>query len=285
MRLTSHYAALLLLLLVVIFSCAITPARAFPPSLFKKFAHRQSVREAIERELNFTHADFDTSSSPACPHLVQKRLDLSEVEESPAERTVQANQVPSLTRINDLFHVSYNYVRNDLMQQTTPFVIVLGDKLVLLNGTTVYEADITAPAFHNEKSVAHAPLGVYMLLQYNFFLGIQSSQINENQLEQLNQYAETIPQVIAELPSWQENDDDIEENKKILLQCLELVNRIRDTRVVEEKDVVAFARQMGKLVQRNVHVGTGAMLQKLHQAMMYWKENVLSAEEWVRSKT
>ncbi len=69
-----------------------------------------------------------------------------------------------LDAVNDAFHESYDRTRADA-EEDGPILVVLADELVLVRGKTEARFPVTPRAFHVIKSIAHAPIALWVLLQ------------------------------------------------------------------------------------------------------------------------
>jgi len=69
----------------------------------------------------------------------------------------------SLDRVNDAFRGSYDDQR--AVAESDPILVVLADELVLFRGSQRETFRVTTPEFTAAKSVAHAPLALWLLLQ------------------------------------------------------------------------------------------------------------------------
>ncbi len=67
----------------------------------------------------------------------------------------------ALDGVNDAFHEGYGRARLDASDEV-PFFVVLADELVLVRGDTRSSVTFTPRLFHVVKSVAHAPLALYL---------------------------------------------------------------------------------------------------------------------------
>lgn len=69
----------------------------------------------------------------------------------------------SLDRVNEAFHGSYEDQRK--LAERDPILVVLADDLVLFRGAARSRFRVTTPELTHVKSVAHAPVALWLLLQ------------------------------------------------------------------------------------------------------------------------
>jgi hypothetical protein len=159
----------------------------------------------------------------------------------------------ALDSVNRDFHAAYGEERS-AAQLRHPVFVVLGDDLIVLCRGQRQAFSITAPAFHAIKSIAHAPIAAFALLQ----------RASSERDERLRVLRDRLLDARAELdqPALTAARSDLE---LVIESCLSLLAWALDGAAQAPAASARFAAQMGPILLRLTARATEIQLRTLHE--------------------
>lgn len=180
-----------------------------------------------------------------------------------------------LVRMNEYFHSAYDEAKDEMVPKVN--IMLEGDYLVLhlSDGTRLVE-QISHDIYHNLKMVSHIPLGAYTILLGN---SSQSVSLDQLTLGKLSAYLELLADITI-------SDDRFSDPNMLARQqdifdgTVLFVKKIISSKECSLTCMSDFAWSMSTAVNLNLNDAAEDTINSTHVAVMNWKENVLTKDEW-----
>lgn len=180
-----------------------------------------------------------------------------------------------LQSLNSATRAAYKQARAAILTKNRPVILYDQEKLVLLRDKERLEAKLDLTRYHNLKAVAHAPMGLYLLLKPQ-----GDGKLSAERIEQLLQFREAIVRAGKSLDKYFKGDE-LNAQHEILLRTLAFLDTVLKNEEFEAREATEFARSMEPLIQANMVEATHSLIDALHKQMQAWRK-VLTVDEWTR---
>jgi len=174
----------------------------------------------------------------------------------------------NLDEVNNQFHGVYVEGRKGAETEGVVMVL-LGDNLHVVDGDLRKDIAVTSKEFHNLKSIAHAPIAIYVTLSIQ-----NAGEVPQKDLETLHR----IRKGLAGAISAYNTESDSELSRQILTDCLVLIDHVQEAKALDLAALEAFARTMGQALLRLTEIATALQLDSLHHGVQTALEH-LSAKK------
>jgi hypothetical protein len=179
-----------------------------------------------------------------------------------------------LVALNASVRKAYQRARVESLAKLGPVVLVNGDSLVLIQGTVRTPSPIDSSRYHSLKTVAHAALGVFLILN-----GYDLERLPQPQQDELRQLRSLIPGAKAALAKYEFTDEQRRRQERILSECDAFINDVLFWQRSDPKELTEFCRKMRPLVLANAADAAKDQIDAFHKQMCDWKKQ-LTADEW-----
>jgi hypothetical protein len=199
-----------------------------------------------------------------------------QAQEPPAPATPYGPQLrPSdpLTPLNAAFRTAYASLRNQVLAKSSPIIIQIGDRMVLLKNGVRTEAPALSYRYHELKAVVHVPLALYVMLVPG-----ADSKLDEAQLNKLREYRALVVQARASL----EGRDFRPEQRKRQLRMIDRSLAFIDTTLrigrVSEAALRQFTLSQSEDVQANIYEAAEDQIHTMDKQLQAWLAEMTPAE-------
>lgn len=176
---------------------------------------------------------------------------------------------------NDYFRSSYSEAKPKLLppvkilHETDYLVLILG------NGTRHMEPIVTN-LFHNLKMISHLPVTIYVLLLPNV---TQSLQLNQETVQSLITFQNLMRNISITTDRFPSEEQYLRQ-QRIYNSCEDFLTMILEQKSCSYETLSQFTWEISVDINLNLDEAAANSINLIHEAMMKWKSNVLTAEEW-----
>ena len=176
---------------------------------------------------------------------------------------------------NDNFHTNYDYAKSELLPPT--HIMPESDYLVLYlqNGSRIKE-EVNTMYFHNLKMVSHLPLNAYIILLVNT---TRSIQLPAETLSRLEEFLAMLYNITLDRSDFL-SDDQYERQVQIYNDTVTFVSTVTATQLCSYMDMANFAWSMSAASVANLDDAAEAQMNRTHEIVMRWKEELITPSEW-----
>jgi hypothetical protein len=180
----------------------------------------------------------------------------------------------ALDNLNKLVRDAHTKARTIVLEKSGPIIIVDFDKLILIHkGVRIEEAAVPI-IYHRLKAVAHAPMGVYLLLA-----DVVDGPLTEAQLAALQQLREAIRAANEALTEKIFTGEQMDRQKKILTMSQDFLDGVIKAKKCTQDELVAYTRKTRPLFMLNAEEAAAVQILGYDGVVAIWKSK-LTAEEW-----
>jgi hypothetical protein len=179
-----------------------------------------------------------------------------------------------LDALNAGFRKAYSQARADALANLGPVVLVDGDTLVLIRGKERSIALVIPARYHFLKAIAHAPLGVYLVLSAE-----DSKPLPEPRLDDLRRLRELTRAARKAVNRYGFSEGEKDRQGEILSGCTTFLDGVLERRRCDGKELTAFCRRMAPLVLANAADAAKLQIDAYHKQMSAWRKQ-MTAEQW-----
>ncbi len=158
--------------------------------------------------------------------------------EATAPTTADGHQLkPSdpLLALNSTFRKAYAGLRNDILAKSSPIIIQIGDKMVLLKNGTRTESKALSYRFHELKALSHIPLALYVML-----VNGTDSKLDEAGLIKIREYRGLLVQARTSVYGRDFRAEQRERQFRIIDRSLNIIDTALLTRSVSKDALQEF---------------------------------------------
>ncbi|MEQ2006856.1 MAG: hypothetical protein ABMA26_08660, partial [Limisphaerales bacterium] len=182
-----------------------------------------------------------------------------------------------LDKLNQLFLRSYKTRRDVVKAGIEPLIVADFDTLTLTwKGVTLTNA-VIPELYHSLKSVAHAPIGLYFLLQPVAQPG--GGTVSQAVAATLQTYRDQIAGSVAALGRAGFTPVQRARQEEILRRCSALCEQTRSAGKIDAAGLNQFARTIGPALMANAADAAIVQLNATHAVVTKWRQQV-PPERW-----
>jgi hypothetical protein len=171
---------------------------------------------------------------------------------------------PLLT-LNQAFRTAYAGNRKILLAKISPIVILNGDDLVLHRDGKRTEVKVIPAIYHDLKTMAHVPLGIYTLL------AAVDGVPNQEQQTEIRSYRAVVQSARDSLERRWPEPKTLARQQEILDGSLKYIDQVLKTEKGPLPDLEAFCRRMAPPLLANTNEAARAEIDALHTQMTRWR--------------
>lgn len=178
-----------------------------------------------------------------------------------------------LLQLNDAFRQHYAEARQATIAKAGPIVLVEGDNLVLLRHGKRSEVKVIPDTYHTLKTIAHIPLGVYVLT-----VGKGEGTLDEARLAELKAFGDKLKPARQALRQRGLTDSQLQRQYRIIDVSTAYLDQLAKTRKFRSEEVIAYIQSIMPAVQANIDESAQGQLDGLHKQMTAWRAEMTPAE-------
>ena len=178
-----------------------------------------------------------------------------------------------LSILNAAFRVAYAGLRSQVVKQTSPIILHLGDKMVLIKDGVRTEAPALTPRYHELKSVAHVPLALYTML-----VSGAGPKMEETQLGQLREYRSLVVKGRGSIESRGFKPAQRDRQLRLFDRSLALIDSTLDSGFVTKADLRRFTQNQREDILANAYEAAEDQIDTMDRQFKAWQTD-MTAEE------
>lgn len=191
----------------------------------------------------------------------------------PISANPQLQPSDPLSTLNAAFRSAYAELRSQIVGETGPVIIHLGDTMVLIKDGVRTEAPSLTPHYHELKSVAHVPLAVYVML-----LPGADLQLSESQLKQLRDYRALVENARASIKGRGFNPDQQERQLRLLDRSLALIDSVTQNGSITKADLLRFTQSQREDILANAYGAAEDQIDTMDRQFKAWQQAMTTEE-------
>lgn len=181
-----------------------------------------------------------------------------------------------LKKVNAAVLAVYKSAKDREVARAGPIVLWDGEELTFRYGTYRKVTQVTPPIYHDLKSIAHLPMGVYALL-----VPEGDGKLTDKKTFAINQFLSTLKLARKAIKNRQLSKEQLIRQEKIIAGCEGVLNDVLKNKTIDTKAIVKSLSEQRPLLYANVNEAAKAQIDWLHHFMMNWKGK-LTAAAWDR---
>jgi hypothetical protein len=178
-----------------------------------------------------------------------------------------------LLQLNDAFRGHYAEARQAALAKAGPIVLVEGDNLVLLRNGKRSEARVIPASYHTLKSIAHIPLGIYVLT-----IGKGDGPLDSARLAELKAFRDKIKPVRRAIAERGLSETQVQRQYQLIDASTAYLDRLAEAGRFRSEEVIAYIQSIMPAVQANISESAQGQLDGLHRQMSAWRAELPPAE-------
>jgi hypothetical protein len=218
-----------------------------------------------------------SSRSTSSPHHLSLTEDPLPSSPTPllGQLPITANQSDPYVQANTYFRDSYQQTKLKIIPQVK--ILHEGDYFVLsLPNGSRYTEPIVQNIYHNLKMISHLPVTVYILLLANHTHSLLIDQPTINNLTEFQQMLQTVKITTERFPE----SGQYERQWRLYRQTNDFITQVLLQRSCSFESLSAFAWNTSIDINLNLDDAAENSINLIHSAVMNWKTNILSADQW-----
>lgn len=164
--------------------------------------------------------------------------------------------------VDQTFVTVYGHSIQEILRDTPPTFLVVGDKLVLYRQGGREERPLIPPVFNELKTIAHVPLGVFAIIS-----PANGQPLNAAQRADLSLLRDGIGAAREAVPRVGLTAAQVERQEQILTASVKVAARALDQGSLANAELTDFCRRMRPLVDANVNEAVPPFLDELNRHM------------------
>jgi hypothetical protein len=177
--------------------------------------------------------------------------------------------------LNAAFRSAYADARTDLLQSLGPVVVARGDYLVLYYDGQRIEGKKVGDAYHQLKTVAHTPLGIFVMLA-----GHLDAPLSDQKVKQLTSYQDLIERLLQHVDTSGLSEAQCARQREQLSHCAAFIDKVLADGRCADRDLTSFCRSSRGAFMRNTLQAAQVRVQGYHRQMSDWKAKI-APDDWV----
>ena len=190
-----------------------------------------------------------------------------------APNDVQLKPSDPLTPLNAAFRMAYASLRNQVLAQSSPIIIQIGDRMVLLKNGVRTEAPALSYRYHELKGVAHLPLALYVML-----INRADSKLDEDQLNKLREYRALVVNVRSSIDGRNFSPEQRERQFRLIDRSLAFIDTTWLTGMVSKAALRQFTLSQSKDILANAYEAAEDQINTMHKQVQAWLANMTTEE-------
>jgi hypothetical protein len=167
-----------------------------------------------------------------------------------------------LDAIDQAFVTAYGHSIKQILSDTPPTFLVLGDKLVLYRQGQRQERPLIPPVFDELKTIAHVALSVFAIIS-----PANGQALRAAQRADLHRLRDSIAPARSAIQRVGLTPAQVQRQEQILTASAETIDRSLDQGALANTALVDFCRRMRPLVEANVNEAVPPFLDELNRHM------------------
>lgn len=220
---------------------------------------------------------FKSSSSHSYPTTT-----IASSNETNSTSTPLQGQLPITTNLSDPYVMTNSYFRlyySQTKSQMLPKVKILHESdylvLILSNGSRYIEP-IVEDLYHNLKMISHIPVTIYILLLPNQTKSINLSPATMVDLQNYQDMISNLAITVERFPSAEQYQRQI----KILNQSNSFLSKVLQEGACSFTTLSDWTWNISNDINLNLDDAASNSINLIHNAVMKWKDNILTDEDW-----
>lgn len=178
-----------------------------------------------------------------------------------------------LTLLNAAFRTAYANLRNQVLAKSSPVIIQIGDRMVLLKNGVRTEAPALSQRYHELKAVVHIPLALYVMLVPG-----ADSTLDEGQRNKLRQYRALVVQARASLEGRDFRPEQAQRQLRMIDRSLALIDTTLRTGMVSNASLRQFTLSQSEDVEANIYEAAEDQIHTMDGQLQAWLVQITPEE-------
>lgn len=170
-----------------------------------------------------------------------------------------------LSPLNAAFRSAYAGLRTQIIKETSPVIVHLGDKMVLLKNGVRTEAPGLTSRYHELKSVAHVPLALYVMLVTG-----AGSKLDDPQLNHLQEYRALVVKGRDSIEGRGFRPDQRDRQLRMFDRSLRLIDATLQNGLVTKVDLLRFTQSQRKDILANAYEAAEDQIDTMNRQVKAW---------------
>ena len=179
-------------------------------------------------------------------------------------------------KLNSAFRLAYADARGEALRMTGPVVISRHHFLVLHYRGERYEGAKIDETYDQLKTVAHAPLAIYVMLA-----GHVDGSLAQAECDRIRAFCDLMNPVHTALDSCALRSHQKERQRRLLDCCKSFLDGVLADGKCGRSDLTRFCRECAPDLMQNTSEAALVRLEAYHRQMCAWRK-VIEAEDWDR---
>ena len=178
-----------------------------------------------------------------------------------------------LTPLNAAFRTAYADLRNQVLAKSSPVIIQIGDRIVLLKNGVRTEASALSYRYHELKAVAHHPLALYVML-----VSGADAKLDDGQLNKLREYRALVVQVRSSIDGRNFGPEQRERQLRLIDRSLAFIDTTWLTGMVSKAALRQFTLSQSEDILANAYEAAEDQINTMHKQVQAWLANMTTEE-------
>lgn len=199
-----------------------------------------------------------------------------QAQEPPAAATPSGPQLrPSdpLSPLNAAFRTAYAGLRNQVLAKSSPIIIQIGDKMVLLENGVRTEAPALSYRYHELKAVVHVPLALYVILSPG-----ADAKLAEAKLNELREYRALVVQARTSVERRDFRPEQRERQLRMIDRSLAFIDTTLHTGMVSRAALRQFTLSLSDDIQANIYEAAEDQIHTMDKQLQAWRAEMTPEE-------
>ncbi|MGK0316014.1 MAG: hypothetical protein ACI86M_002246 [Saprospiraceae bacterium] len=175
---------------------------------------------------------------------------------------------------NMTFRGFFSEARAKLVEEQGPFVLLIGDNLILHHDNKRDTQRVVMPLYHDLKVVAHIPFGVYVCLLYE-----PDGPLSPEKEQQLISFKKLTEEVLRLVPSRSFPSDFISIQEDLLNQSIAFMDKVLQSKIVNRTNLISFMRRNRDNIDLNTDKTAQVQLDVMLEVMNNWFSKMTEEEQ------
>ncbi len=176
--------------------------------------------------------------------------------------------------LNQAFRTAYADARRELIQGSGPILMSRGDYLVLFYRGERFEGEKADTAYHQLKTVAHVPLGVYVMLA-----GYTGPRLPDAKLAQLEEFHALLAPAQQAVERSNLTPTQQARQQQVLDRCTSFLDRVLAEKTCNPLALRQFCSRCSPALMQNALEATQVRLDAYHRQVLAWRKK-FTPDDW-----
>jgi hypothetical protein len=191
---------------------------------------------------------------------------------------LSAQEAEAFEQLNRAFREAHARGRAQVLEQSSPVILVDLETLVLIRNGQRTEAKVVPPLYHRLKAVAHGPLAVYLTLS-----NVGSEKIEDSKIPEIRQVRTVAKAALDAVSEDLFGPQRIGRQRDILQRSIDFLDQVLVSKSCSPVDLAAFARKLRPSIMANAEEAARIQLDAYDGKVAEWRGQ-MTAEEWGKLK-